>query len=73
VTELPDSIGGGETPESRYNRCVRSYNISVARYNSAVDYLASAQREYEDARMWLDEACDDLNRAASVLGREGAA
>jgi hypothetical protein len=72
MTELPNTIGGGETPESRYHRCVRSYNVVVARYNSACDYLDAAQREYDDAAMWLDEACRDLNRAAAVLGWEGA-
>ncbi len=72
MTELPDTIGGGETPQSRYDRCVRWYNTVVARYNSALDSLTSARHEYEDAEMWLHEARDDLNRAASVLGREGA-
>lgn len=72
MTTLPNTVAGGETPESRYDFCARWYNTVVARYNSALDSLDTAQREYDDAAMWLSEARDDLNRAASVLGREGA-
>ncbi len=34
--------------------------------------LEAADRDYDDARRWLDEARDDLNRAASVVGLPGA-
>ena len=71
MTTLPNT-NGTDSAEQRYDRCVRWYNIAVGRYNSAADSLDSAEREYRDAMMWLDEARDDLNRAASVIGMEGA-
>lgn len=68
MSELPDSIGGGETPDQRYHRCVRWYNVTVRRYNAAVDAIEAAEAEVRDAKMWLDEARDEMNRAASVIG-----
>jgi hypothetical protein len=68
MSELPDSIGAGETPEQRYERCARWYNVTVGRYNAAVDALTSAEAEFRDAEMWLNEARDEMNRSASVIG-----
>ena len=71
IVTLPNT-NGRETAEERYERCVRSYNTSVGRYNSAIDAFEWAEGELADSRRWLDEARDDLNRAASVLGLDGA-
>jgi hypothetical protein len=68
---LPNT-NGRQTPEERYERSVTSWNIAVSRYNSAVGAYEWAEQELADAQRWLDEARDDLNRAAMVLGREGA-
>lgn len=68
MSELPDSIGAGETPEQRYDRCLRWYNTMVGRYNAAIDSLTSAEAEFRDAEMWFNEARDEMNRAASVIG-----
>jgi hypothetical protein len=68
---LPNS-NGTDTAEERYEACVRWWNVSVSRYNSAAEAYESARRELEDAELWLDEARDDLNRAAAVLGEPGA-
>jgi hypothetical protein len=71
VVMLPDT-NAVDTPEERYGRCARWWNVAAARYNSAADTYLSAQRELEDAERWLDEARDDLDRAAAVLGLPGA-
>jgi hypothetical protein len=71
VTTLPNT-NGIDTAGQRYERCVRWYNVAVSRYNSAADAYQAAGRELQDAEMWLDEARDDLNRAASVVGLPGA-
>jgi hypothetical protein len=72
MTAMLPNTNARETAGERYDRCVRSYNIAVGRYNAAFDYLESARREYDDAERWLEEARDDLNRAASVVGLPGA-
>ena len=69
MTTLPNT-NGRETADERYDRCLRSYNIAVRRYNAAVDYLITAKREYADAKGWMDEAQSDLERAGSVIGLE---
>lgn len=60
-----------DTAEERYERCVRWYNVSVTRYNAALDAYEAADREIRDAEQWLDEARDDLNRAATAVGLSG--
>jgi hypothetical protein len=71
MTMLPNT-NGVDSAEERYERCVRWYNVAVSRYNSAADAYEAADRELRDADCWLDEARDDLNRAASAVGLPGA-
>ena len=71
ATMLPNT-NGRESPEQRYYRCVCSYNIAVSRYNSAVGAYEWADGELADAQRWLDETRSDLNRAAMVVGLDGA-
>jgi len=66
------NTNGIDTAEERYDRCVRWYNIAVSRYNQALDWYEAADREMRDAGRWFTEARDDLNRAAAVLGLDGA-
>lgn len=68
---LPNT-NGTETAEERYARCIRWYNVTAARYNAALDSYEAAERELTDAHQWYEEARDDLNRAAAVLGQPGA-
>jgi hypothetical protein len=64
-TMLPNT-NGRDTPEQRYGKAVNSWNVAVRRFNSAAGALEWAEREYADARRWLDEARDDLNRADAI-------
>jgi hypothetical protein len=68
---LPNT-NGTDSPQERYDKCVRWYNIAVSRYNSAIDQFEAARRELDDAGRWFSEARDDLNRAAAVMGEHGA-
>ena len=70
-TTLPNS-NGRDTPEQRYDKAVNSWNVAVGRFNSAADALEWAEREYADAKRWLDETRSDLDRAAAVVGLPGA-
>ena len=66
---LPNT-NGRDTPEERYEKCVRFYNGAVGRHNGD-RRLEAAQREYDDAQRWFEEARDDLNRAAVAIGLPG--
>jgi hypothetical protein len=68
---LPNT-NGTDSVQQRYEKCVRWYNIAAGRYNSAAGAWDAADRELTDAELWLNEARDDLNRAASVAGLPGA-
>ena len=71
TTTLPNT-NGNDTADERYDKALRAYNVATSRLNSAIDALEWAEREYADAERWFTESRDDLNRAASVVGRPGA-
>lgn len=73
MSELPDSTGSGETPDQRYDRCLRWYNTMADRYNASLDTLTATEADFRDAETWLSEARSELNRAAAVTGAERAA
>lgn len=64
------NTNGRETADERYDRALRWYDICARRLQAAADQLIAARREYEDARMWMDEAESDLTRAGSAIGLE---
>lgn len=68
MSVLPDSIGNGETPDERYERCLRWYRTTLRRYNDAARYYRSAADELRSARMWMKEAEGDLVRAERAIG-----
>jgi hypothetical protein len=68
MTAMLPNTNGQETPDERYDRCFRWYEICARRLGTAANQLVAARREYDDAKMWMNEAESDLDRAASAIG-----
>ena len=50
MTMLPNT-NGIDSAQEHYERCVRSYNVAVSRYNSAIGYLESAEHGLSTPRV----------------------